>query len=384
MTTPDHTLPRTSSNALYNANKLKLGLFGINCDDGCTMTLVDEALDVSWEKTREIAQFADRLGFEALVPIARWLGLGQHEVNGRSFDPYTWAAGLAQVTEQITLVTTSHVQSMHPVTAAKAVSTIDHISGGRSTLNVVTGWFPAEFKMFGIEFLEHDRRYAYAAEWIEVVTRLWTDPEPDEKRREYINNDGGYSKPKPLQQPHPPIMNAGGSTAGRAFIADTCDIGYLAIADHDDLDKTRREVESMKERARSQGREVQLWTYAYVIQRDTQEEADRYLDRIAHELGDDDAAETFASNIGVNSQIMSAEAWQGFKTHLKAGHGGYALVGTAEQIAERLAGLAEIGLDGVALSWVDFVDGLERFSADVLPLLEASGLRAPVAVGAGR
>lgn len=68
---------------------------------------------------------------------------------------------------------------------------------------------------------------------------------------------------------------------------------------------------------------------------------------------------------------------QEFNLHLRAGYGGYPLVGTAEDIAERLNELSEIGVSGVSLSFVDFVDGLERFNSDVMPKLEGAGLRKP-------
>ncbi|MFS3136159.1 hypothetical protein ACLRDC_12365 [Gluconacetobacter sacchari] len=95
---------RTRTNALFNDNKLKLGLFGLNCDSGCAMTLVEERHKLTWALTKEIAQVADRAGIEALVPVARWAGLGgPTNFNGRNFETYTWAAGLAAVTDHITL-----------------------------------------------------------------------------------------------------------------------------------------------------------------------------------------------------------------------------------------------------------------------------------------
>ena len=142
---------RTKTNALFNGNKLKLGLFGVNCDSGCAMTLVDERHNLSWELTKKIARTADKAGIEVMVPVARWKGLGgPTNFNGRNFETYTWSAGLAAITDHITLTTTSHVQTTHPVFAAKQATTIDHISGGRYCLNVVCGWFHPELEMFGV------------------------------------------------------------------------------------------------------------------------------------------------------------------------------------------------------------------------------------------
>ena len=73
---------------------------------------------------------------------------------------------------------TSHIPTVHPLFAAKQAAAIDHIGGGRFTLNLVTGWFMPEMDMFGITLLDHDGRYDMAEEWVQFATRLWTDPEP--------------------------------------------------------------------------------------------------------------------------------------------------------------------------------------------------------------
>ena len=365
------------TNAIFGQNRLKLGLFGINCDHACAMTLVDEAFRLTWSSTREIAVTADRAGFEALVPVARWKGIGDHDFNGRNFETYTWAAGLAEATENITLVTTAHVQATHPVVAAKAVSTIDHISGGRSCLNVVTGWFQPEFKMFGSELLDHDARYAYATEWTQLVKRLWSEEAEFNHLGKYFNVEGGYSMPKPVRSSLPPIMNAGVSAAGRTFIAEQADVGYVVLTDHADLETGRRTLAGIRERAAQQGREVCLWTTAYVVQRDTMKESKNYFERYVNEHGDESAGVATAHFLGVTAEAMSPNNYESFKTHLKAGYGGYPLIGTAEDVASGLQLLSELGFDGVALTYVDFIDGLHRFNADVMPALERAGLREP-------
>ncbi|HEU0167625.1 MAG TPA: LLM class flavin-dependent oxidoreductase, partial [Chloroflexota bacterium] len=128
-------------NSLYGPNKLKLGIFCSNVSGGGTATTADGALEMTWPNTLEIAVAADQAGMEALVPVARWKGFGgPTNFNGAAFETYTWAAGLAAATSQITLFSTSHVLTTHPIVAAKMSATIDHISNGRFALNVVCGW----------------------------------------------------------------------------------------------------------------------------------------------------------------------------------------------------------------------------------------------------
>lgn len=379
--TQSEGVERATTNALFNGNKLKLGIFGLNCNNGCAMTTAPEGYFLDWEITKKVAQAADNAGFEVLVPVSRWKGLGgANNFNGRNFETYTWAAGLAALTKNITLTTTSHVQVTHPIFAAKQAATIDHISGGRYALNIVCGWFGPEIEMFGQTFLDHEDRYDYTEEWFDIVKGLWTGGDNDSftYNGKYFQIDDCLALPKPLQRPYPAVINAGGSERGRNFIASQCDVGYIVITDHNNLDATRKQVADYRElAARKYNREVQVWTHAYVIQRDTEAEAKAYLDRITGEYGNDVAADTAAKFLGLSSEIMPAEAWQTFKTHLKAGYGGYGIVGSEAQVAEKLEELSDVGLDGVAVHWVDYDEGLGRFNEVTLPKLEAVGLRAP-------
>src|SRR5215467_3413754 len=182
--TEDET--RRRLNPLFNNNKLKLGLFGVNVSNGCAITTVEGRHEVTWPTCLAIARTADKYGYEAMVPVARWRGFGgESNFNGTNFETYTWAAGLSQATKKIGVLTTSHVPTVHPVMAAKQATTVDHISNGRFALNIVCGWFRPELEMFGAPLMEHDMRYEYAAEWIEIVKMLWT-------REDEFNYEGQF------------------------------------------------------------------------------------------------------------------------------------------------------------------------------------------------
>jgi alkanesulfonate monooxygenase SsuD/methylene tetrahydromethanopterin reductase-like flavin-dependent oxidoreductase (luciferase family) len=123
---------------LYNDQKLKLGLFGTNCSNGLTVSHAETTYRATWEHSLAIAQPGDAMGFEMLVPIARWRGFGgTNDFNGICFETYTWAAGLAAATESIMVFSTSHVPTVHPIVAAKHCVTVDHISNGASLVPLV-------------------------------------------------------------------------------------------------------------------------------------------------------------------------------------------------------------------------------------------------------
>ena len=228
--TLDMAEARAKTNPLFNQNRFKLGIFGPNVSNGCAMTLAEGRLETSWPNTREICLAADRAGLEALVPVARWKGFGgRTNFNGTCFETYTWAAGMAALSQRAAVFSTSHVPTVHPIMAAKQATTIDHISGGRFALNIVCGWFQPELEMFGAPIMEHDLRYEYATEWLEIVKRLWTEEEEWDFEGRFFNINKGFAEPKPLQQPFPAIMNAGGSPVGQRWAAQHSDMAFVAL-----------------------------------------------------------------------------------------------------------------------------------------------------------
>src|SRR5215472_13111254 len=103
---------------LFRHNKLKIAVFGANVSHGCSMTFVDGTIKVDWSESVRIARAAEQAGFDAVIPVARWKGLGgEINFNHRCFETYTWAAGLAALTNRICVFATSHVPTVHPVFA---------------------------------------------------------------------------------------------------------------------------------------------------------------------------------------------------------------------------------------------------------------------------
>ncbi len=150
---------------LSSKNTLKLAVFGINVSSSYTKSSAEGTIQVTWAESKHIAQAAARIGVDGMVPVARWRGFGEDvDFNHRSFETYTWAAGLAAATEKIWIFFTWHVPTIHPILATKQGATIDHISGGRFALNIVAGWNETEIAMFGAPQKLRDDRYAVANE----------------------------------------------------------------------------------------------------------------------------------------------------------------------------------------------------------------------------
>ena len=156
--------------AMHNNNKLKLGLFGANCSSGRAVTLVPERWTGNWPDNKKLALLADEVGIDFMLPIGRWKGYGgDTDYQGETLETITWATALLAVTKRITVFGTVHAPIFNPVVAAKEMVTADQVGEGRFGLNIVVGWNEGEFEMFGVEQRDHEARYDYAQEWIDVI-----------------------------------------------------------------------------------------------------------------------------------------------------------------------------------------------------------------------
>jgi alkanesulfonate monooxygenase SsuD/methylene tetrahydromethanopterin reductase-like flavin-dependent oxidoreductase (luciferase family) len=369
---------RRKTNPAFSSRKLKLGTFQTNLDSGCVMSDLDGRIDITWPNTVTLAKLADEMEFEALVPVARWQGFGgATNPQGPGFEAYTWAAGIAASTSKPGVFATSHITLNHPIIAAKQSTVIDHISGGRYALNIVTGWNQPEIDMFGNSMLSHADRYACAEEWLTIVRRLWTEDDPFNHEGRFYQISKGYLQPKPIQSPYPAIMNAGASERGRHFAAKYCDLVYTVIR-AGSLDDCRAHVQAYHKLAREEyGREVRVWTLANIVQGETEQEARDFYRYYVHEKGDWEAArnmmDTFA--LEINARAIPADRLKAFQEAFLAGWGGFPLVGTKEQIVDGLQALSRAGLDGVLLAWPRYEEGMRQFRDVTYPLVKQAGLR---------
>jgi alkanesulfonate monooxygenase SsuD/methylene tetrahydromethanopterin reductase-like flavin-dependent oxidoreductase (luciferase family) len=368
----------TARARLFSGNRMKLGVMAFNCSHGSTITTVPEAWQLDWDDTVAVAQAVDRSGMEAILPVGRWRGYGgPSNFNASTFETFTWASALGALTSYVTVLATCHVPLVHPLMVAKMAATVDHVTRGRFALNIVCGWFKNEFDMFGAHMRPHDDRYTYAAEWLDFLKQAWTREEEFDFASASFDAKAVWSQPKPLQKPYPPVMNAGGSPAAQDFTTRYCDMNFVHLKDRSNLETGRKEIARLKETARSHGRESRVWIHVYAVCRDTEKEAKDYLRHYVHDKGDWEAAGNLLRIFGVQSASYDPKTLEDHKAHFIAGHGGYPLVGTPTQIAEELGKLADVGVDGCLISWVNYKDELAHWNAEVLPLLVQSGLRQP-------
>lgn len=320
--------------------------------------------DWTFAKNLEVARAAEEAGFDFLFPISRWRGIGGDiDFHGKSLETMTWAAALLASTQTIQIFSTVHVPVFNPVVAAKMGATLDHISGGRWGINIVSGWNRVEFDMMGIEMLDHEDRYKRSEDFIKILKGLWTEPLGKFNfESPYYTVRGGYVAPQPLARPHPPIVNAGTSNDAMEMVARQCDWAFICPVSYDDAAQLTK---SFKERAAQHGREVRVVTMAQPVWAETTAAAHAVRDRVVAEMATE-SLHLWAGGVGIESQSFNQQTLETFAF----GSGAMPLLGTAPEVAEQIAEFHRIGVDGVLMSYMDFVQDTTRFGTDIIPLLK--------------
>ena len=362
--------------AMGSANRLKLGLFGANCSSGRAVTTVPERWSGSWPDCVRLAQMADQAGIEFMLPIGRWKGYGgDTDYQGATLETVTWACGLLAKTERLTVFGTVHAPLLSPLIAAKEFVTADHIGEGRFGLNVVCGWNEGEFEMFGATLRDHEARYEYAQEWLDIVKLAWSPHEDFDFDGRFFRLKGVRAKPKPYGGTRPLIMNAGASATGQAFAIRNCDALFSTISRGISFEETARHVRGVQALAQQAGRNIDVYTVGVVTCRPTEREAQDYYQYAVVDNADWAAVDNILAMKNITPQMHSPEEFQRLRNHQANGMGGLPLVGDPDLVSRDMVRLAALGLKGIAVSFLNYLDELPYFCAEVLPRLARLGLR---------
>ncbi len=366
--------------AMFNANVLKIGLFGANCSSGRSATKVPERWSASWPDCLRLAHMAEDAGIDFMLPIGRWRGYGgETDFHGTTLETVTWAAGLLAATERLVVFGTVHAPLFHPLIAAKEFVTLDHIGKGRFGINLVVGWNEGEFEMFGVTQREHDTRYDFAQEWLDVVKRTWSEQGDFDFEGQFLRLKGVRASPKPYGDTRPIIMNAGRSPIGQAFALRNCDAFFTATVDsRSSIEANAKKVEEIKRAARDFGRDVEVYTVGQVVCRPTQKEAEDYYRYAVFENADWGAIAQMMALKNITPRTVAAEEYAKQQHYFACkGIGGYPFVGTPDQVAQELANISRAGMRGIAVSFVNYLDEVPYFRDEVLPRLVRLGVRHP-------
>ena len=358
-----------------------------NVSGGLVVSDWETETDWTYDYNLDLAREAEAVGFDYALAQARFFGSYGAE---KQLEALSIANALAAQTDDLHVIGAVHPGLWEPGPLANFIATADRISDGRFSINVVSGWFKGEFTGFGQSWLEHDERYARSEEFIEVLQALWTEDRATYDGRFYTIGKGidGFEgaplEPKPVQDPYPQVFQGGNSQAAREMAAKHSDVLFI---NGGSLQEIRTVIEDVEAYAETHGTEPPRFAAnAFVIQRDTEAEAKAVLEGII-ENATDEAVDAFREQVKQAGQ-SSAEGdgmWadsdfedlvqynDGFKT---------GLIGTDEQIVERIRKLDAIGVDIVLSGFLDYSEELERFGETIIPAVEAADPLDPDAVDA--
>ena len=172
---------------------------------GWLRNVADEQMAPTWDYVKTLAQRSEEWGYD-LTLIAE-LNLNDIKgVDAPSLDAWSTAASLAAVTSSLELMVAVRPTFHEPALLAKQAANIDHISGGRLSLNVVSSWWAEEARQYGVQFDQHDERYARTAEWLSVVDGLWQQKQFSHEGKYYRIQDA-VLEPKPVSRPRPTMYS---------------------------------------------------------------------------------------------------------------------------------------------------------------------------------
>jgi F420-dependent oxidoreductase-like protein len=294
--------------------------------------MIEGQEDVTWEQWLALAGACEEHGLEGMFRSDHYESVMGMRERG-SLDAWATLAALAARTRRIRLGTlVSPATFRHPSVLAKMVATVDHVSGGRAELGLGAGWHEGEHRAYGFEFPPTPTRMERLAEQLEIVTRSWTEDAVEFQGRHYQVQDL-RALPKPVQRPRPTLLVGGGagpkSLALAARFADEYNTVGVSLEElperHGKLLDAWREAGRDPEEAR-----LSLMTTC-VVGRDRAEVSER-VGRVLAAIGSHDS---------VAEVVEARPNW---------------LLGTVDEVAERLRGLEAAGVDRVMLQHLDHAD----------------------------
>jgi len=344
---------------------IKFAYWVPNVSGGLVVSNIEQRTSWDFEYNKKLAQIAEKAGFEyALSQIRFTAGYGaeyQHE-------SVSFSHALLAATEKLNVIAAILPGPWDPAVVAKQIATIDHLTGGgRIAVNIVSGWFKGEFVAIGQPWLEHDERYRRSQEFIEALKGIWSRDDFSYHGDFYRFHN--YSlKPKPLKQPE--VFQGGSSRAARDMAAKVSDWYFT---NGNTVEGIKAQIDDIRAKAVANNHSVKIGVNAFVIARDTEEEAKAVLAEIIAKANPEavnafgDAAKQAGKSSPEGEGNWAKSTFEdlvqyndGFKTNL---------IGTPQQIAERIVALKAVGVDLVLSGFLHFQEEVAYFGEKVLPLV---------------
>jgi len=326
---------------------------------GWLRNVEEEHMQPTWDYVKKLAVRSEEIGFDLALIAELYLNdiKGEH---APSLDAWSTAAALAAVTHKQELMVAVRPTFHNPAQLAKQAASIDHISNGRISLNVVSSWWKDEAEKYGIQFEQHDDRYARTAEWLNVVDNVWAKDNFDFEGK-YYKVKGNILQPKPVSSPRPKIYAGGESEAAKDLISSTCD-GYVMHGDSPELIGKR--IADMRERREKKGLPPMLYGIAaYSIVRNNEQEVRQEIERITNVKEGTSGYKNYQQWLSGTQleQQVSLYDYSVSNRGLRSG-----LTGTPWQVQDQIIAFEKVGVDFLLLQCSPQLEEMESFAENII------------------
>ena len=352
---------------------MKLGVFLPNGQNGYILSERSPQYVPTFAHMLAITQEAERLGLDFVLSMIKYRGFeGSTGYWSSCLDSIAMTSGLAAATSRIDLYATVPVLGVHPAIAARMIATLEDISGGRAGVNIVTGWNKPEYDQMGLwpGANYHDRRYELCEEYVQIMRALWRDGRVTHHGEFYQLEDCVCA---PTAKREIPIVSAGQSPKGIAFTARHAEYNFVFGGNA----KLKRIAGPLGAAAEAAGRQVGMLALVCIIAAATdQEAAERTADIVA---GADKAAISGvirSASMDTNPAGTSQQFLDGVTAPVEEGNlafmGFPVIHGSYDTVVRKIVTLErEVGVNGLLMTFPDFVPAVREFGEHVLPQLRA-------------
>jgi alkanesulfonate monooxygenase len=339
--------------------------------DSAAAQTVEATLDPGF--VRAFARAHEEAGFDRVL-------IGFHSTGP---DGWVIATHAAAHTERLHVLVAHRPGFQAPTVAARAAVTLDHVSGGRASLNIVTGGSDADLARDG-DWTEKDTRYRRTDEFLDIVRAMWTSPRPFDYEGTFYTVRNAFSDVKPLQQPSIPIYFGGASGAAVPVGAKHADVYMFWGEPVAAIAGRIAAVRAAAPPGRSPAFSVSVRPILGKTEAEAWEKAHDYLERVVSLRGQAPSSAPATGSqrlldLAAQQEVFDDRLWMAIAAATGAGGNSTALVGTPEQVAESLLRYYDVGVTSILIRGFRPLEDVREFGRELIPLVRAEVARRALA-----
>tara|TARA_Y100000389_G_C17454382_1_gene517057 strand:- start:917 stop:1972 length:1056 start_codon:yes stop_codon:yes gene_type:complete len=345
------------------SNKFDIGLFGINSSSGLSLTKHKSRWKADWNEITKLVKYVDKNNFDFILPLSKWKGWGgDTDPNKLSYETLSFASLLLPLTKKILFYSTIHVPFVHPVFAAKAVSTILAAYPKRYGVNLVCGGNESEYQMFyKLNKKFFPEKYGYGTEWAKIFKNLINTNKKINLNGKFFNIKDADLLSKNINKL--PLISAAYSNEGRKFAIKNCNILFSTF---DNFERTKKINEELILNSKKQGKKIKLYTPIHIICRDSEKEANEFHHQYSEVDQDKKAVNNFIKNVAIANKKTLFKIMKSKSSTIASSAGSKIIKGNPKQVCEQLRELKSAKFSGAAFSFVNYLKEIKYFKENVL------------------